>query len=238
MLTVAAVVPAAPILVPEVASGAAPELDDVRAAIGEALVALTAAKVDAVVCVGSADETVGYPSGSVGSLRGFGIDIDIALGESAGEHPLPTMPPSLTVLAWLVARFLPDVDVTAQSIALNAAPEEAGQLGAAFVGGERRIGLIVAGDGSAALTEKSPGYFVDGAVCWQSAISDALASADVQRLAALTADDGERYVAAGRAPLQVLAGAAQGRRWRGRLLSDTSPYGVGYPVAVWEPESA
>ena len=40
---------------------------------------------------------------------------------------------------------------------------------------------------------------------------------------------------AGRAPLQVLAGAAQGRTWRGALVWDGDPYGVQYAVASWLP---
>ncbi len=191
--------------------------------------------VDELVCVGSADEAVSYPPGSRGSLRGFGVDVDVCLPGDHASSDAPTLPPSLSVLAWLVARFAGASEVTGQSVAVDASPDDARQLGARLVAGERRVGLIVAGDGSAALTEKSPGYFVDGAVEWQTATSNALAAADVEKLAALTVDDGQRFVAAGRAPLQVLAGAAQGQAWRGRLLSDTAPYGVAYPVAVWEP---
>jgi hypothetical protein len=47
-------------------------------------------------------------------------------------------------------------------------------------------------------------------------------------------------MAAGRAPLQVLAGAAEAngsgtgeRAWRGELLSYGAPYGVGYFTALW-----
>jgi hypothetical protein len=50
-------------------------------------------------------------------------------------------------------------------------------------------------------------------------------------------------MAAGRAPWQVLAGAAeQGaseygeRPWRGELLSYCAPYGVGYFAALWTRE--
>src|SRR3954452_18756680 len=56
MLVAAAVCPCAPLLVPEVAAGAAPELDAARAACADALGVLAAAHPDRLVVVGPADE--------------------------------------------------------------------------------------------------------------------------------------------------------------------------------------
>ena len=39
--------------------------------------------------------------------------------------------------------------------------------------------------------------------------------------------------ASGRAPWQVLAGAAEGTGLGGALLYEEAPYGVGYLVAAW-----
>jgi hypothetical protein len=39
--------------------------------------------------------------------------------------------------------------------------------------------------------------------------------------------------ASGRAPWQVLAGAAEGAGLSGTLLHESAPYGVGYLVAAW-----
>lgn len=52
-------------------------------------------------------------------------------------------------------------------------------------------------------------------------------------LAALDAELAAELLAAGRAPWQVLAGAAEGAGLDGRLLYEDAPYGVGYFVAAW-----
>jgi hypothetical protein len=43
----------------------------------------------------------------------------------------------------------------------------------------------------------------------------------------------EELKAAGRAPWQVLAGAAEDAALSGALLYEDAPYGVGYLVATW-----
>jgi hypothetical protein len=55
MLVAAAVCPCPPLLVPEVAAGAATELDTARAACTDALGVLSAARPDLLVVVGPAD---------------------------------------------------------------------------------------------------------------------------------------------------------------------------------------
>jgi hypothetical protein len=101
------------------------------------------------------------------------------------------------------------------------------------------MGLLVMGDGSAALSPRAPGYVVEGATEWQRRVDHALGSADVDAVAALSADDADRYLAMGRAAWQVLAGAVRAGEgpdttWRSTLLAAEAPYGVGYTVAAWE----
>jgi hypothetical protein len=61
VLVAGAVCPHPPLLVPELAGGAAPELDALRAACDEAVRRLLAARPDLVVVVGAAEETVPLP---------------------------------------------------------------------------------------------------------------------------------------------------------------------------------
>ena len=61
----------------------------------------------------------------------------------------------------------------------------------------------------------------------------ALAAADTEALLALDEGLAHELKAAGRAPWQVLAGAAEGAGLDGRLLYEDAPYGVGYFVAAW-----
>lgn len=63
--------------------------------------------------------------------------------------------------------------------------------------------------------------------------AEALGTADTAALAGLDPVLAEKLGAAGRAPWQVLAGAAAGAGLAGKLLYDEAPYGVGYFVAAW-----
>ncbi|MYS08039.1 hypothetical protein GTW71_16710, partial [Streptomyces sp. SID6041] len=95
MLVAAAVCPCPPLLVPEVATGAAPELDAARAACTDAVGLLAAARPDRLYVVGPADEGAHgvYPAGSTGSFAGFGVDLAVRLGDApppTADRPLPT----------------------------------------------------------------------------------------------------------------------------------------------------
>ncbi|MFD8069425.1 hypothetical protein ACFV3J_25735, partial [Streptomyces parvulus] len=72
MLVAAAVCPCPPLLVPEVAAGAAPELDAARAACADALGVLAAARADRLVVVGPPDSARPevMPQGPPGAFRG------------------------------------------------------------------------------------------------------------------------------------------------------------------------
>ncbi|MYR57942.1 hypothetical protein GTY54_17450, partial [Streptomyces sp. SID625] len=66
-----------------------------------------------------------------------------------------------------------------------------------------------------------------------AAAARALGAADVTSLASLDAELAYALKVSGRAPWQVLAGAAQDSGLAGTLLYDEAPYGVGYFVAAW-----
>ncbi|MEU0580680.1 hypothetical protein ABZ465_26005, partial [Streptomyces griseoincarnatus] len=103
MLVAAAACPCPPLLVPEVAAGAAPELDAARAACTDALGVLAAARPDLLVVVGPDDGagTREYPAGTPGSFRGFGVGLDVRLGEGDGVTG-GELPYGLAVGAWLL----------------------------------------------------------------------------------------------------------------------------------------
>ena len=96
-----------------------------------------------------------------------------------------------------------------------------------------RVAMLVMGDGSAAMSEKAPAHLVPGAVEWQAQVATAMGTADTQQILRWQSTEAERFVAAGLAPWQVLAGAAEGTEWSARLLADTAPYGVAYLVTSW-----
>ncbi|WP_424211450.1 hypothetical protein ACN20G_04700 [Streptomyces sp. BI20] len=240
MFTAAAVCPAAPLLVPEVAAGAASELDDLRRAVVDALGVLAAARPDRLVVVASAEAARAgeYPEGSPGSFRGFGITgpaAEVRLGPAGDLSPAArTLPTGLAVGAWLLDHVAwAGAPVTGLAVADTATPQECAALGADLAGSAGRVALLVLGDGSARRTLKAPGYLDDRAAAHDAAAAAALGSADTAALAALDPNLAHELLVDGRAPWQVLAGAAAPAAPAGRLLYEDAPYGVGYLVATW-----
>jgi aromatic ring-opening dioxygenase LigB subunit len=221
VLTAAAVCPHPPLLVPEVACGAAPELDSLRAACAEAVRRLAAAS-DVVVVVGSGPATRDFGPDASGSLRPYGADVTIGGGPAV-------LPLSLTIGRWLLGA----PPAGHRAVAQDAPAESCARLGAEIAALAGRVGLLVMGDGSACRTERSPGYLDERAVGFDAEVARALAEADTDALAALDPAVAADLVAAGRAPWQVLAGAARDGRFGGELLAGEAPYGVGYFVASW-----
>ncbi|MFD5144861.1 hypothetical protein [Streptomyces sp. NPDC058401] len=234
MLVAAAVCPAPPMLLPELATGAAAELGPARTACSDALSVLAASRPDLLVVVGASDPDHhgAYPQGARGTFRGFGAGADVRLGE--GEEGPRLLPTPLAVGAWLLGRA-----------GWGAAPLEgfgvAGPLdtgrcleaGRELAAREARVALLVMGDGSACRSLKAPGYLDERAAAFDTEAARALGAADLPALAALDAELAAELQAAGRAPWQVLAGAAEGAGLEGRLLYEDAPYGVGYFVAAW-----
>lgn len=247
MLIAAAVCPCPPLLVPEIAAGAAPELDGLRAACAEAVRALAAARPERLIVVGPAERAGRGPhaQGAAGSFRGFGVEVEVRLaapaadgasgGDDAGQGPSPSLPPSLAVAAWLLehAGWDPAVPVEGLGVGEPLAAERCIEVGRELAGRAERMALLVMGDGTACRTLKAPGYLDERAAPFDAEVARALAAADTGALAALDEELAYELKAAGRAPLQVLAGAAEGAPLKGELRYDEAPYGVGYFVASW-----
>ncbi|MFI5570977.1 class III extradiol dioxygenase subunit B-like domain-containing protein [Streptomyces sp. NPDC051740] len=236
MLVAAAVCPCPPLLVPEVATGAAPELDTARAACTDALGVLAAARPDLLVVVGPGDgagpET--YPEGTPGSFRGFGVGLDVRLGQGEGA-PGRELPYGLAVGAWLLDRTgWADAPVEGLAVGESLAPERCAGAGEALAGRAERVALLVMGDASACRTLKAPGYLDERAAPFDAELARALGTADTGALRALDTGLAHELKVSGRAPWQVLAGAATGNpNLEGTLLHEDAPYGVGYLVATW-----
>lgn len=234
MLVAAAVCPCPPLLVPDVAAGAAPELDAAREACAAAVGLLAAARPDLLVVVGPADEdaTGTYPPGSGGSFRGFGVDTPVRLGHGHGGDR--ELPPSLAVAAWLLDHaHWAACPAEGLAVADTLPAADCADAGRTAAGRAARVALLVMGDGSACRTVKAPGYLDERAAGFDQEAARALGAADTGALVALDEALARELKAAGRAPWQVLAGAAEGRGMDARLLFEDAPYGVGYMVAAW-----
>ncbi|MFJ8002154.1 hypothetical protein ACIQ7D_34455 [Streptomyces sp. NPDC096310] len=262
MLVSAAVCPSPPLLVPAVAAGAAPELDAARAACADALGVLAAARPDRLVVVGPAERGTGgteaHARGAVGSFRGFGVAVDVVLGAagpggpetdcagtedgrtddpgtgSAVRRHRPVLPASLAVAAWLLEQVRwSAAPVSALAVDPALATDRCVLAGQEIAARADRVALMVMGDASACRTLKAPGYLDERAAHFDASVAAALAAADVAALTALGVEPAAGLKAAGRAPWQVLAGAAGGAGLAGALLYEDAPYGVGYLVAAW-----
>ncbi|MGI5194413.1 class III extradiol dioxygenase subunit B-like domain-containing protein [Streptomyces sp. CA-288835] len=242
MLVAAAVCPCPPLLVPEVAAGAAPEMDPARAACENALGMLAAARPDRLVVVGPAEQSGQglYQEGARGSFRGFGVDLGVGLGARPGRDrpdsaaPERELPASLAVAAWLLQRTdWSHAPVEGLGVGEPLAAERCIQIGKEIVTRAERVALLVMGDASACRSLKAPGYLDERAAGFDAEVARALAAADVTALKALDAALARELMASGRAPWQVLAGAAEGVGLSGTLLYEDAPYGVGYLVAAW-----
>ncbi|OEV04660.1 class III extradiol dioxygenase subunit B-like domain-containing protein [Streptomyces oceani] len=244
MLVAAAVCPCPPLLVPQVAAGAAGEMDDARTACYDAIAVLAAARPDRLVLVGPADqaERGRHPQGAPGSFRPYGVDLDVTLGPAYATLGLADetlgsarpLPPALAVGGWLLERTAwTAAPVEGLGVGEALCRDRCLEAGRELAGSASRVALLVLGDGSACRTLKAPGYFDERALAFDTAAARALGSADPALLGELDEELAYDLHAAGRSSWQVLAGAAEGAGLTGRMLYEDAPYGVGYLVASW-----
>lgn len=243
MLVAAAVLPHPPLLVPEVASGAAEELDSLRSDCSRAIARVTGQAPDVLVLVGDGPARSRFAAGSTGSLAGFGISTSVKLvGKGLAESALAEatesceggqLPMSLAIGAWLLARAGWNGHTAACAFPNTTRPSDAAAVGRRLALLAPRVAIVALGDGSAALSQKAPGYVVPGAAEWQAQLTTALANADCAAVLAADSEEARRFAAVGLTAWQVVAGAAVDQSWSPMLHSARAPYGVAYVVASW-----
>jgi hypothetical protein len=234
-LVAAAVCPHPPILVPELAAGAAAELEALRLACDRAIDRVLSAGPTTLVLVGGAAQPGRWTLPVRGSFAPWGVAFDFELGSETIDAAPTRLPVSLLLGAWLLrrcARPLP-ADVKLVAVPAGAPPGDCAALGESFGESTDPVGLLVMGDGSACRSEKAPGFLDPRAEEFDTVVRKALAAADPAALLALDPALGDELMAAGRAPWQVLAGAAGRKTFQGEVLYHDAPYGVSYTVAVW-----
>lgn len=228
VLSAIAIVPSAPVLVPELMGAAAAELADLRAAVVAAAQALPARWV--VVGVGDADTVIG--SEAAGTFAGYGVDVAVALGPG-GPHTPIELPLSALVAGWIRGEVNPgaaaEVRVYANSHSADAAQARGRALRVLIDDAADPVGVLVVADGAHTLTAGAPGGYDPESGAIQSALDDALAAGDAAALLKLP----DSIV--GRVAYQVLAGLTEPAPAQARELYRGAPYGVGYFAGVWHP---
>jgi hypothetical protein len=213
--------PTPPLLVPELAAGAAAELDPLRTACREAVRRLLAARPDEVVVIATGPVTSQFPPGTTGTLAGYGLPLTATLPQAPpdarpgrrprrlryGRGPVgavaAAVPLGVTLGAWLLAGA--GVACSAFSIGPEADPRS---FGPALDLPERRRALLVLGDGSARRSTQAPGYVDPRAGSFDAAVATALGTADAAALAALDPTLGAELLAGGVPVWRVAAHAA------------------------------
>ncbi len=94
-----------------------------------------------------------------------------------------------------------------------------------------RLAIVVAGDLSATLTDRSPGYLVEGAQDWDRRALGAIESLDVDTLRGLGPDAARDVMARGWAPLLVAVQMAHELGLGRPDVRYAAPHGVGHVVA-------
>jgi hypothetical protein len=216
--------PSPPLLLPDVEGRAAPETAELRRACAEAVGRMLSHRPEVVVVVGNgAAPGVRFGAGDRGSLRGFGVDREMAFdGRMRPEGR--RIPLAHTIGVWLLN------EAGFSGTRVGVGPDDLGQLVRDL---PTPLGVLAMGDGSARRTVKAPGYLDDGAEPFDSAVAAALAMGDTEALAALDVAEGDRLLAAGAATWQAVGAALRGRDVVASLHLDVAPFGVGYLVAVW-----
>jgi hypothetical protein len=228
VLSAIAIVPSAPVMVPELASGAAAELADLRDAVLAAAASLPDRWV--AVGVGQNDAVVGHER--VGTFGGYGVDMRITLSRASAEEP-GQMPLCALIAGWirgqanLQARA--EVRVYATEHDVDAALARGRRLRAEIDEAADPVGVLVVADGANTLTPPAPGGYDPDSIAVQAALDDALAAGDAAALTRLP------DTIVGRVAYQVLAGLAEPAPRSAKELYRGAPYGVGYFAGVWLP---
>jgi hypothetical protein len=224
VLVAAAVCPHPPLLVPELGVGLGAEIDDLRHECTRVVDAVCATAVDQLFVIGAA---VGAKARSF-SPWAPGSGVDDVIVDVPEALPLP-----LLVGAHLTrgrARSFVVVDPSTDAA-------DCADLGRELAASADRVAFLVMGDGSARHDVKAPGYVDARAAEWDRTVHDAFRAADFQAVASLDPALADELMCLGRAPWQVLAGAATGIDLATAHASLSVPFGVGYFVARWSLEA-
>jgi hypothetical protein len=215
MISAVAWCPHPPLLVPQIAAGAAAETLALRAACEEAIKRLLSGPAAQILIIGGDGPTRG--------LRGFAPGVDLPADAD--------LPPSLAIADWLLD--LTETSLERQFIGVR--PDGTPTADWPDPNG-RSTALLVMGDGSARRSLKGPGYLDERAEPFDEAVVAAFSRADPRALANIDGGLAAELLVAGVGPWKAAAHLlGTDRRWHGDVLYADAPYGVMYTVASWLP---
>lgn len=224
MLAAIALIPSAPVLVPELAGAAAAEVADLRTAVLTAAAELPPRWI--VICAGDTDQVIA--ASAVGTFAGYGADIRVALSPDA-EGKVAELPLGALIAGWVRGQVNAGhtAEVRVYADAGEAAVHRGVALRSELTESPQPVGVLVVADGANTLTESAPGGFDPASVSAQAALDDALAAGDAD--AVIRGAGG----AVGQSAYLVLAGLAGSQPIHARELYRGAPFGVGYFAGTW-----
>jgi hypothetical protein len=228
VLSAIAIIPSAPVMVPELAASAAEELAGLRQAVFATAASLPPRWI--AVGVSAADEVLGPDR--AGTFAGYGVDRRVTLSPGTGG-PLTELPLCALIAGWVRGQAKPEaraeVRVYAADHDVDAALVCGRRLRAEVDDAVDPVGVLVVADGAHTLTPPAPGGYDPDSIPVQAALDDALARGDADALTRLP------DTIVGRVAYQVLAGLTEPAPRSAKELYRGAPYGVGYFVGVWQP---
>lgn len=229
----AALVPAAPVLLPALSGreqSAAPVLDAALEVIRQLI---DAAPAEIIVLAEADHEGVfdnsapwglnrlgGMPACSTSNARatrGEPLPVPLAIGAALLGHAGWTGP---TAYHALVRTMLPETAIDS---------------GRRLSTSTRHVGLLLLGNGSACCTDKAPGSFHRGAQAFNEALTSMIRTGDLRAVEQLSAEASAEQLSDIRLPVQLLAGADLTGRLRGSIAYDEPFMGVHYICAAFLP---
>jgi hypothetical protein len=228
VLSTIAIIPSAPVLVPELAGAAADEVAELRAA----MLAAVAALPPRIVAIGVGTEDVVIGPETVGTFAGFGVELPVRLSPRA-TGPVVELPLCALIAGWARAQAQPDARAEVRVFATHhdatTALARGRQLRSELDQSGEPTGVLVIADGANTLTPAAPGGYQPADVEVQCALDDALGAGDLTALIRLPGQ------VVGRVAFGVLAGLVQPAPRSAKELYRAAPYGVGYFAGVWQP---
>ena len=229
MLSAIAIVPSAPVLVPELAGAAVAEVADLAAA----MLAAAALLPDRWVAIGTGPEDAVLGPDAVGTFAGFGADVRVRLSPRTDDAAPPVAFPVCGLLAgWVRGQAQPHASAQVRIYRTDHEADTALGLGKRLRTEIERlpeqVGVLVVADGANTLTPAAPGGYDPDNAGAQAALDDALALGDIAALRRLP-----RQIL-GRVAFQVLAGLAEPGPRSAKELYRGAPYGVGYFAGAWQ----
>jgi hypothetical protein len=228
VLSAIAIVPSAPVLVPELAGAAVAEVADLAAAT----LAAAALLPERWVAIGTGPDDVVLGPGAVGTFAGFGVDVRVRLSPEI-DTPPTALPLCALMAAWMRGQVQPTATAEVRVYRTDHDADSALNIGrhlrAEIDQLPEPIGVLVVADGANTLTPAAPGGYHPENADAQAALDDALAGADIAALRGLPQQ------ILGRVTFQVLAGLAEPGPRSAKELYRGAPYGVGYFAGAWQP---